>query len=189
MAKIDVSTIEGYESMSAEDKLNAVLGMDIPDSSELEKLKSQISSKNSEISEWKKKHNALLDEDQRKQIESEDTMKALQDELQSLRRDKSVSTYKAKLLENGFTSDEASKAAEKLADGNIDGFFDNLASFRSSMEKNIKAELMRNNPTPGSTGGTDVVMTREKYDKLSMSEKMQFMSDHREEYEAMKKGE
>lgn len=189
MAKIDVSTIEGYENMSAEDKLNAVLGLDVPDSSELEKLKSQISNKNSEISEWKKKHNALLDEDQRRQLEIEDTINELKKRNEVLERSQSVSDYKAGLLEAGFAPEEASNAAEKLADGNIKGFFENLMNFRGSMEKTIKANLIRQNPKPGDVGGTELIMTKEKYNTLTMREKMQFMSDHPDEYEAMKKGE
>ena len=185
--KIDVSTIEGYESMSAEEKLNAVLGLDFPDAGEMKKLKDQLTKANSEAKSWKDKHNALLSDDERKANENAETLQTLQTELETLRKEKAVSGYKAKLLENGFLSEEADKGATALAEGDIDGFFSHLASYRTNMEKSIKADLQRQNPKPGSIGGSETTMTREKFNKLSMHEQMVFMAEHPDEYKAMKK--
>lgn len=183
--KIDVSTIEGFDAMSAEEKLNAVLGIEIPDQDEIAKLKNQISKANSEAADWKKKHNALLSDEERKASENADALQALQTELETLRKEKAVSGFQTKLLENGFLSEEASKGASLLADGDIDGFLAIHAVNRKNLEKNIKAELLKQNPVPEKVGGTDSVMTKEKYQKLSTHEKMQFMNEHPEEYTEM----
>lgn len=186
--KIDVTTIEGFDGMSAEEKVNALLGVDLPDSSnEIEKLKASLNKATSEASEWKKKHNALLSEDQRKSEEENEAMTALKEELETLRKEKTVSNFTAKLLENGFAKEEASKGAQLLAEGNIDAFFGTLSTYKGNLEKSIKSELLKNNPVPDSHGGTDSIMTREKFNKLSLHEKMVFMNDHPEDYEAMKK--
>lgn len=186
--KIDVSTIEGFEGMSAEEKVNALLGIDLPDSSgEIERLKSSLNKATSEASEWKKKHNALLTEDQRKSEEENEAMNALKEELETLRKEKTVSSFTAKLLENGFAKEEASKGAQSLADGDIDAFFGTLSTYKGSLEKSIKTELLKNNPVPKDHGGSDTVMTKEKFAKLSIHDKMEFMRDHQDEYETMMK--
>lgn len=186
--KIDVSTIEGFDGMSAEEKVNALLGIDLPDTAnEIERLKSSLNKATSEASEWKKKHNALLSEDQRKAEEDNEAMNALKEELETLRKEKTVSNFTAKLLENGFVSGEASKGAQLLADGNIDAFFGTLTTYKANLEKSIKAELLKSNPVPKDHGGNESIMTKEKYDKLSMHEKMVFMSEHPDEYASLKK--
>ena len=188
MAKIDVSTIEGFDGMSAEEKVNALLGVDLPDSSaEIERLKNSLNKATSEASEWKKKHNALLSEDQRKSEEENETMAALREELETLRKEKTVSNFTAKLLENGFAKEEASKGAQMLAEGNIDAFFGTLSVYKGNLEKSIKSELLKNNPVPDSHGGADTIMTREKFEKLSLHDKMVFMNEHPEDYAAIKK--
>jgi hypothetical protein len=57
--KIDVSKIDGFEAMSAEDKLAALMGYEFeepktPDNSEITKLKAALSKANSEAAEWKR---------------------------------------------------------------------------------------------------------------------------------------
>ena len=186
--KIDVTTIEGFDGMSAEEKVNALLGVDLPDqSNEIERLRSSLNKATSEASEWKKKHNALLSEDQRKSEEESEQMNALREELETLRKEKTVSNFTARLLENGYAKEEASKGAQLLAEGNIDAFFGTLSTYKGNLEKSIKAELLKNNPVPESHGGSDTIMTKEKYNKLSMHEKMVFMNEHPEEYASMKK--
>lgn len=188
MAKIDTSTIDGYEAMSAEEKLNAVLGMDLDDgSAEIERLKGMVSKANSEAASWKKKHNEQLSEEERKNAEASETMQQLQEELEMLRKEKTVSGYVSKLLETGFDADSANKAAKELPTGIPDTFWGHLKTYKTNLEKTIRAELQKRNPDPGSSGGSDLVMTKEKYDKLNTTQKMEFMRDHPDEYIAMKK--
>ena len=186
MAKIDTSTIAGYEAMSAEEKLNAVLGIDVDDgSAEIERLKGLVSKANSEAASWKKKHNDQLSEEEQKQNQVTETIDNLQRELETLRKEKTVSTYTAKLLENGFNAEEAGKAASALADGKMDAFWSHLASYKTNMEKTIRAELQSQNKDPGGSGGSTVGMTKEKYSKLSFEDRASFINDHPDEYTAM----
>ena len=67
MAKIDTSKIAGYAEMTPEQKLAALEGFEYEDNlAELEKQKNAVSKANSEAAEWKRKHNALLSEDEKK---------------------------------------------------------------------------------------------------------------------------
>lgn len=89
MAKIDASKIEGYEEMSVEEKLAALENYEYEDnSSEIEKLKAVISKANSEAAEWKKKHNALISEDEQKKQAAEEELQALREQVESMNREK-----------------------------------------------------------------------------------------------------
>lgn len=186
--KINVETIEGFDGMTAEEKVDALLAADLPDqSNEIERLKNSLNKASAEASEWKKKHNALLSEDQRKSEEESEVMNALKEEVATLRKEKTVSTFTAKLLENGFAKEDAAKGASMLADGNIDDFFGVLSDQKVKLEKAIKSELLKNNPVPDSHGGGNTVMTREKFNKMPMHEQMMFIQEHPEDYIDMKK--
>lgn len=59
MVKIDVSKIEGYAEMTAEQKLAVLESYEYNDySGEVERYKNAASKANSEAAEWKKKHNS-----------------------------------------------------------------------------------------------------------------------------------
>ena len=97
MAKIDTSKITGYAEMSAEDKLKALEAFEYEDNvAELEKQKAAVSKANSEAAEWKRKHNALLGEDEKKKQEQEEKFANMEKELSELREAKRVSEFKAK---------------------------------------------------------------------------------------------
>lgn len=183
MAKIDVTSIEGYENMTADQKVEALLNLDYDDgSSEIDRLKDMISQKNSEVAQWKKKHNALLSDEDRKRTENDEAMQALKDELETLRKEKAVSGFTAKLLENGFSPDGASKGADALVNGDFDAFFGQLSTYKADLEKSIKADLIRQNPAPGGSGGTNAAVTKESLGKMSMAERMKFAAEHPDEY-------
>ena len=82
MAKIDTSKIDGYADMSAEDKLKALESFEYEDNAaELERQKNALSKANSEAAEWKRKHNALLSEDEKKKQEDADKLAQMEKEL------------------------------------------------------------------------------------------------------------
>ena len=67
MAKIDVSTIEGFANMTAEQKAEALANYEFPDPDYTGYVKKDVFDKTaSELASWKKKHNELLSEEERK---------------------------------------------------------------------------------------------------------------------------
>ena len=118
MAKIDVSKIEGYASMSAEDKVKALEALEYEDNTvELKRLKKANDELSSESAEWKRKHNALLSEEEKKKQEDADKLDQMEKELSDLRKDKTISEYKAKLIAQGYDEALASDTAQAMADG------------------------------------------------------------------------
>lgn len=156
MAKIDTNQIEGYADMSLEDKLKALEAFEYNDNaSELEKQKAAVSKANSEAAEWKRKHNALLSEDEQKKQKQEEDIAAMQKELNELRRDKTVSQYTAKFIAQGYDEKLAADTAKAMADGNTDKVFANQQVFLETYAKQVKASAMQGTPKPAAGAGSD----------------------------------
>ena len=158
MAKINTSTIEGYDSMSAEEKVKALEALEYEDySSENEKLKRLNEKANTEAAEWKRKHNALLTEDEKKKQEDADRVSAMEKELEELRRDKLVSGYAQKYMAQGFTEELAMSTAKALESGDMNTVFANQQKFLEDYAKTVRSEQMKGVPRPQGGVGTGEV--------------------------------
>lgn len=182
MAKIDITKIEGYENMTLEEKIAALEGFEYEDNaSELERYKNATSKANSEASEWKKKHNALLTAEDKEKQEREEELTNLRTENEKLKKEKAVTSYKAKFLGLGYEESLAEETATALADGDMDKVFANQKKHNESREKTIKADLLKNTPTPPAGEGSDT-MTKEKLLKMTSSDRYKYSVEHPEEY-------
>lgn len=154
MAKIDTSKIAGYAEMSTEDKLKALEAYEYEDNAaELEKQKAAVSKANSEAAEWKRKHNALLSEDEQKKQEQADDLAKMQKELDELRKGKTVSEFKAKLIAQGYDEALAEETAQAMADGDTAKVFANQGKFLEDYAKRVKADTLKKTPKPASGAG------------------------------------
>lgn len=108
----------------------------------------------SEVAEWKKKHNALLSEEERKEAERLEAQKQLEEKLASLERDKALSEHKAKFLGLGYDEALATETAEALVNGDTEKLFANQSKFIESRDKALKAQLLNDTPTPGAGSGS-----------------------------------
>lgn len=152
--KIDTGAIEGYAEMTAEQKLAALEAFEYEDNSaELERMKNAVSKANSEAADWKKKHNALLSEDEQKKQKDAETLAEMQAELETLRKDKTIADYTARYVAMGYDAELAKDTAKAMADGDMEKVFKNGETHRQAMETKIKADLMRGTPKPDGAGG------------------------------------
>lgn len=164
MVKIDTSKIEGYADMTPEQKLAALEGYEYEDNAaELEKQKNALSKANSEAAEWKRKHNALLSEEEKKKQEDADKLAQMEQELADLRKAKTVSEYKAKFVAQGYDETLAEETAQAYADGDSAKVFANQSKFLEEYAKKVKADALKKTPkpTPGAGSGGGVI----DYDK------------------------
>ena len=170
--KVDVSKIEGFNDMSAEDKLNAVLAYEFdepkaPDgNAEITKLKAALSKANSESAEWKRQFREKQTEQERAEAERAEAEKALQEELATLRRGKVVDEYAKKCMGMGYTADLAAECAEAMADGRFNDVFRIQQTFMEAKTKEIEAAAL--NRQPGLTPGVPPVQTAEKAEENKM---------------------
>lgn len=146
---IDITKIEGYEAMSAEEKVKALEAFSFDDlSEELKKAKDSLSKANSEAADWKRKHNALLSDDQKKQQETAEKYAEMEKELQALKKEKTISEHKAKFIGIGLDEELATATATAMADGDMATVFGNFSKFMEKHDKELAATSMKNTPTP-----------------------------------------
>lgn len=157
MAQFDTSTIEGFDGMTVEQKLDALLKAEIPDVVDLSKYvsKETFDKKASEAASLSKQLKDKLTEDEKKKLENEESNKKILDELESLRKDKAVSEYTAKYLALGYDEALAKETAEAMQSGDMEKVFANGVKHKEALEKSIKEKLMKDDPRPGGGGGKD----------------------------------
>lgn len=166
MAKIDTSTIEGYAEMTAEQKIAALEGFEYDDNAaEVQRLKNASDKSSKDAAEWKRKYQAQLTEEEKKRQESEEEYKKMEEELQELRHEKVKSTYKAKLLADGYDEELADASATALAEGDTETFFANQKKFLSARDKKTQETLMGGTPRPGA-GSPKVYKSKEEIMKI-----------------------
>lgn len=149
MAKI-TDRIAGYAEMSTEDKLKALEALEEADNSaELERMKNAVSKANSEAATWKKKHNELLGEEERKKQEQADHLAEVEKELEELRKEKTISEYATKFLGMGYEESMAKETAQAMVNGDTDKVFANQVKFNEALKKSAIADKLKNTPRPG----------------------------------------
>lgn len=171
--KIDVSTIEGYSEMSAEEKLSALEKFEFDGYVK----KDLLDKASSDAAEWKKKYHSKLSEDEQAEIERKQALEEMQTELEALRRDKSVSSYTAELLSLGYETDLAKETAEAMADGDFTKVFANQKKFKTNFEKSIRTEILGDTPRPDGTGGTKN-LTKAEFLKMPYEKQREYIKDH-----------
>ena len=156
--RIDTALIEGYADMSAEDKVKALEAFEYDDhAAELEKAKAAISKANSESAEWKRKHNALLSEEDKKKQQAEEDLQKILEENKNLKRDRDIAQYKAHFLKLGYSENLADSSATAMCDGDNETLLKNQEAYKEEYKKAVIAEAMKGTPYPagGSVGKVD----------------------------------
>lgn len=185
MAKIDISKIDGFDKMTPEEKITALQGFDFPDPDYSGYVKKDLYDKAaSDAASWKKKHNALLSEEEQKKQEADEKWADMEKELAGLRKEKTVSQYTAQLLKQGYDEALAASTAAAMESGDMGKVFANNQKFLDGYAKKIVADKLKKTPR-GADGGTGGAMTKDAFRKLSPAERYDFSQKHPEEYKAL----
>ena len=152
---IDTSTIENFDSLSAEEKVDALLKLDLPDNSaELARMKSALDKATSEAADYKKQLKGKLTEDEAAAAEREAKWAEMEAKLKELETEKTISTYKASYLAMpGFDEKLAEDTAKALAEGDMKTVFANQQKASAAHEKKLRAEMVKSDPKPEGAGG------------------------------------
>lgn len=185
MAKIDIQKIEGFESMTPEEKIAALQGFDFPDPDYSGYVKKDLYDKAaSDVAAWKKKHHDLLSEDERKKQEEAEERASMEQKLADFEKKIKISEYKAKLVSQGYDEELATATATAMESGDMATVFANNQKFLDGYAKKIIADKLKRTPrgADGDTGGT---MTKDAFRKMSPAERYDFSQKHPEEYKAL----
>lgn len=161
--KISTEGIQGFAEMNAEQKLAAVLSLDVPDPVDMNQYvkKETFDAKASEAAELSKKLKGKMTEEEAAAAERaaelnglKEQMAALQADNEKLQRERTEASYKAKYLAMpGFDEKLAEDTAKAMAAGDMDKVFSNQQKASAEHEKQIKAEMVKGDPKPGGAGG------------------------------------
>ena len=180
--KIDFSSIEGYENMTAEEKLAALEAFEIPDPDFTGFVKKDLLDKaNSEAANYKKQLREKMSQDDKAAAEQKEAMEAMQAELENLRKEKVETDLTKRWMGLGYSEELATATAKASVSGDVDAVFKNHAKFLAEREKALKSELLKHTPTPPAGEG-DKKITKEVFAKMTLAEKQKFAMENPEAY-------
>ena len=186
--KVDVTKIDGYDDMSAEDKLKAVLeyDIDVPEPDYSGYVKKEVFDKTaSELAAKKKELKATLSDEERAKLEREQETQELKQNYEKLLRESNISKATAKFLALGYEDKLAAETAEAFVDGDNDKVFENQKKAQTAFEKKIRADVLKKTPTPLGGNGEDKVMTKKEFRKMGDLERHDWAVGHPDEYKAL----
>lgn len=186
--KIDVTKIEGYENMSAEEKLKALEAYDVPDPDYSGYVKKSVFDKTaSDLAAKKKELDAHLSEEEKKQREQAEANAELQKNYETLLRESQISKMIAKYLALGYEDALAEETATAYVDGDTETVFANQKKAIDALTKSIRKDALKGTPRPdGGDGGN--TMTKEKLSKMDSTERIAWAMKNQEAYETIMGG-
>lgn len=187
--KIDVSKITGFDGMTAEEKLAALLKLDVPDEVDMSKFvaKETADKYASEAAELKKQLRTKQTEEEIKKDEDEKARKELEDKYNELLARTTIAENKAKYLSLGYEDKLAADTAKALFEGNMEKVFANGVKHQAELEKRIKAEVLRDTPKPEGAGSGSESLTKEQFNAMGYTQRANLRRENQELYEKMMK--
>lgn len=164
MAQIDVTQIAGFEEMTAEQKLDALMKLEVPDKVDLSGYvkKSVFDAKAAEASDLSKKLKGKMTEDEQKQAEIAEAAEAAAKEKEALlarvaelEKNNTLREYTLGFTNLGFDEKLAAETANLFEEKDSVKFFANMKKFLENYEKAIEKKLMDKTPGPGGNSNKD----------------------------------
>ena len=180
--KIDTTKIEGYDTMTPEQKLAALEAFetDAPDYAGY--IKKDLFDKTaSELADHKKQLKAKMTEDEQKEAERAAKEAERDALLAALQKDKSVSDAKAQFLGLGYESALADETAKAMVEGDMAKVFANQKKHLESVEKKVRAEALKETPKPAPGGGGEA-LTKEQFDAMGYNERLKVFNEQPDLY-------
>ena len=151
MAKIDVTKIEGYDAMTAEQKIAALEGYDISIDKSGYVKKELYDTLASEVAGLKKK----AKEAQTGATNSDEKIKELEKKIKIMDLEKQY-------VATGYTPEDASKAAGAFYEGDTATMFSLQQQYTENARKAAAAEAMKSTPSPDSKANNSQISNFDK---------------------------
>ena len=148
---------------------------------ERDKLKNSVTNASADASEWKKKYQSTLSEQEKKEQEQAEATAAMQKRLEEVLTEKNIADFKSQFVSIGFDETLAQESAQALNSGDTVKVFDGIRKFIESHDKAMAEKAMLNNPTlPG--GNSTKTVTREEFNAMGYKEMVAFKAEHPDLY-------
>ena len=174
---MDITKLEGYrEDMTAEEKLELLKGYEPPAPDYTGYVKKELFDRTAaEVADWKRKHNALLSEEERREAERAAKAQEIENELNELRKSKSISDNKSQYLALGYDEQLAGETAKAFADGDMEKVFANQKAFVETLKKAERAAALADMKDPPAGDPPKGVTCKKDFDALSSDKQIEFM--------------
>ena len=155
MPNIDVSTIEGFETMTPEQKVEALLKVEVPEKVDMSLYvpKERADKFSSEAAAYKKQLESKMSEEERVSAERDAKWAEMEAKIAQLEQEKLEGSFKASFLAMGYDEELAAAAAKAKVEGDATKEFDIQKRALEAVMKNFKAELIKGTPGPDGAGG------------------------------------
>ena len=149
--KVDVSKIDGYSEMSAEDKIKALEAFEFEapkqtDDGEVKKLREALSKTNSEAANLKRALHEKMSEAEKAEAERKEREQQIEEELNTLRKDRKIATLEKAYLAAGYPADLAAASAVAQAEGDTETVLKNQLVYLSDTKKKLESEALNKQP-------------------------------------------
>lgn len=184
MASIDTSKIEGYENMTAEEKVKALEAYTIADPDYSGYVKKDVFDKTaSDLAKAKKDLKDRMTEEEIKKAEAEAELQKYKEQAESLQREKNIAENKAKFISLGYDDALATETAEALEKGDMATVFKNQHTVIENVKKFAKGEAMAST-TPPAGKATDggKTITKEQFDNMSLADMQELYNSNPDLY-------
>ena len=189
MANIDTTKIDGYESMTPEEKVAALEAFSFADPDYSGYVKKDIFDKTaSELAQTKKDLKARMSDEERTKVENEALLKQYREKAESLQREKDIATNKAKFISLGYDETLANETAEALLNGDYATVFKNQQTVIENVKKIAKGEAMASTTPPaGKANEGSAVITKDQFEKMTLAEMTELYQTNPELYNSLTK--
>lgn len=183
--KIDITKIEGYADMSAEEKIKVLESYDLPEPDYSGYVKKDIFDKTaSELAAKKKELNEHLSDEEKREKEREEADQKMKEDYEKLLHETQVSKATARYIKLGWDEKLAQETAEAFVTGDTEKVFENEQKAQTAFEKKIRAEVLKSTPKPVGGSG-DKVMTKADFRKMGDLDRAKWAHEHPEEYKSL----
>lgn len=189
--KIDTSVIAGFDAMSAEDKVNALLGFEYEDNAEelaqargdLEKQKRATDKASSEAADFKKQLRDKMSESERAEADRRAELENLRKENEEMKKSSKVAEFKANAIALGYSEELAVKRANAMYDCDFDALTNIEKEFLSAHDAKLNADNLGKTPTPPVGGKQgDKTVTPEQFNNMGYRERLALHDENPELY-------
>lgn len=180
--KIDTTKIPNFENLPDEAK-NAIIAMEFADAPDMSQFvaKSVFDKKASEAADLSKQLKSRMTEDEAKAAQEAADRAALIERAEKAEQALAESKYVAAYISMGYDDKLAKATADALVKGDTETVFKNQKIHQEAREKALKAELLKQTPSPAS-GNPDTGKTKEDLSKMTLAEQAQYAKDNPDAY-------
>ena len=150
---MDTTKIEGYETMSAEEKVAALEAYEFDTSGWVSKATFDKAA--SDAADWKRKYNNTLSDAERQRQEDEEARKATETRLAELERKDKITTAKDQYIASDFDVVLAQETAEAFVDGKMDVVLTNIIKHATNVATAARDAALKETPAPPASGNGD----------------------------------